>query len=292
MQTMKKLTALMLALSLIFTLSACSGSSGKNNIFDTKGTEAAQKTEPTSEETKKATEKATESAVTTPVTEPTTTEAPATTKEIDPNDPFAAIGSPAIDAAFVGTWTYLLDYATLMEASAGELEQLDEMTRSMVEAFRDLELEVMLDLRADGTCTFGIDEDSARAAVETIIPQMSEIIIPLMLNMYGMTEEELAAALEEQGSSMEEFKEQMMTAMQEQLDPEDMVASMTESTQNGFWRYQDGKLYIVEEGESVDTDQYMTVELSGNTLTVTGLPNADANEEMYEKMLPMIFTRK
>ena len=91
---------------------------------------------------------------------------------------------------------------------------------------------------------------------------------------------------------MEEFKEQMMTAMQEQLDPEDMVASMTESTQNGFWRYQDGKLYIVEEGESVDTDQYMTVELSGNTLTVTGLPNADANEEMYEKMLPMIFTRK
>ena len=266
MQTMKKLTALMLALSLIFTLSACSGSSGKNNIFDTKGTEAAQKTEPTSEETKKATEKATESAVTTPVTEPTTTEAPATTKEIDPNDPFAAIGSPAIDAAFVGTWTYLLDYATLMEASAGELEQLDEMTRSMVEAFRDLELEVMLDLRADGTCTFGIDEDSARAAVETIIPQMSEIIIPLMLNMYGMT--------------------------QEQLDPEDMVASMTESTQNGFWRYQDGKLYIVEEGESVDTDQYMTVELSGNTLTVTGLPNADANEEMYEKMLPMIFTRK
>ena len=56
MQALKKLTALLLVLSMIFALAACSGAGGKNNIFDTKGTEAAQKTEtePTPEETKKA----------------------------------------------------------------------------------------------------------------------------------------------------------------------------------------------------------------------------------------------
>ena len=179
-----------------------------------------------------------------------------------------------------------------MAASQGNVDQLDDMTQTLLEAFNDLQIEVTLDLRADGSCTFGVNEDSARAAAEAMIPKMGELMIPMLASSMGMTEEELAAVLEEQGSNMEEFKEQMMAAMQAQLNPDDLVATMTESTHNGFWRYQDGKLYIVEESESVDPDQYMAVELSGNTITVTEISNVNANEEMYKTMLPMVFTRK
>ncbi len=295
MQALKKLTALLLVLSMIFALAACSGAGGKNNIFDTKGTEAAQKTEtePTPEETKKATEPpVTEAPDTEPATtEPATTE-PEDTQELDPNDPFAEIGSPALDAAFVGSWIYMLDYATLMEASAGDIEQLDDMTKTVLEAFSDLQMDVLLDLRADGTFVFGIDEDSARAAVDTIIPRMGEIMLPLILNMMGMTEEQLAAALEAEGMTMEEFMDQMMAEMQSKLNPDDMVASMTESTKTGSWRFLDGKLYLVEEGSTVNPENYMEVTLENGTLTVTAIPNSDVNDEMYKKMIPMVFTRK
>lgn len=279
MKPIKRLTALLLALTMVFALAACSEGVGKRNLFDTGEAETVQKTDAKPAETQKA-------------TEAPATEKSATTAAIDPNDSFAAIGSPAIDTALVGTWSYMLDYTALMQASSDDMDQLDDMTKSILEAFDGIQMELDLDLRADGSFTFGIDEDSARDAVEIMFPKLGEIMLPLIISMMGMTEEELAATLEEQGMTMEEFTEQVMASMQEQMDPEEMIAGMKESTRSGSWRYADGKLYLIEEGDSVDPDRFTTVELRNGNLTITDVPNGDASEEMYKTMLPMTFTRK
>ena len=285
MQTIKRLTALMLVLTLVFALAACSDTSGKNNIFDTQGNADSQKTEPAREDTAAATD------ATKP--EPVDTVAPATnaveSHEGDPNDPFAAIGNPGIDNSVLGTWAYTLDYGKLMESvSEEELAQLGEMGEAVMEVYNGMTMEVVMDLRADGSFTFGIDEDSARDAVEEMIPKMAEIMVPLIASMSGMSVEDLEAELNKQGMTMDNFVEQFMG----EINPDELVEQISESTKSGSWRYVDGKLYLVEDGGSVDPDQYMTIEPGNATLTVTAVPSNDASDEMYKSLLPMEFTRK
>ena len=288
MKTMKKLMALLLALAMVFSLAACAEGGGKADLFG--GSEpatTAAKTEPTKENTATTEKPATAAPTTEAPTAAPTTEAPSA-----PNgdDPFAAIDNAEINADLVGNWVYTMDFGKLMDAAAGteELAQLGEMGEAMMAAFSGISMDVVLELRADGSCTFGIDEESAKAAVEAMGPALIEALLPAMASQYGMTEEEFSKALEQQGMTMEQFGEQLAA----QMNPEDMVAGIQEATHVGYWRLAGDKLYVVDEGETADPQKYMTVQIGSGVLTVTSVPAGDASEEMYKAMLPMEFTRK
>lgn len=285
MKTFKKMMALMLALAMVCSLAACAESKGKTDLFgSSEPATTAAKTEPTT------TEVPTTEVPTTaePTTEVPTTEA--SSEEPNGDDPFAAISNAEINADLVGTWVYTMDFGKLMESAAGseELAQLGEMGEALMNAFSNITMDVVLDLRADGSCTFGIDEESARAAVEAMVPALVEVMVPMMASMSGMTEEQFAEALKQQGMTVEQFGESLLAEM----NPDEMVAQIKEATREGYWRIADGKLYVVDEGESADPDQYMTVETGNGVLTVTSVPGADETDEMYKAMLPMEFTRK
>ena len=289
MKTMKKLMALLLALAMVFSLAACAEGGGKADLFgSSEPATTAAKTEPTKKENTATTEKPATAAPTTeaPTAAPTT-EAPSA-----PNgdDPFAAIDNAEINADLVGTWVYTMDYGKVMESAAGseELAQLGEMGEALISAFSNITMDVVLELRADGSCTFGIDEESARAAVEAMVPALVEVMVPMMASMSGMTEEQFAEALKQQGMTVEQFGEQLAA----QMNPEDMVAGIQEATHVGYWRLAGNKLYVVDEGETADPQKYMTVQIGSGVLTVTSVPAGDASEEMYKAMLPMEFTRK
>jgi hypothetical protein len=292
MKTMKKLTALLLALAMVFSLAACAEGGGKTDLFgSSEPATTAAKTEPTKENTATTEKPATAAPTTEAPTAAPTTEAPSA-----PNgdDPFAAISNAEINADLVGTWVYTVDYGKVMESAAGseELAQLGEMGEALMSAFSNITMDVVLDLRADGSCTFGIDEESARAAVEAMVPALVEALLPSMASMSGMTEEQFAEALKQQGMTVEQFGEQLAAQVASQMNPDEMVAQIKEATREGYWRIADGKLYVVDEGKTADPEKYMTVQIGNGVLTVTSVPNGDASEEMYKAMLPMEFTRK
>ena len=285
---MKKLMALLLALAMVFSLAACAEGGGKADLFgSSEPATTAAKTEPTKENTATTEKPATAAPTTEAPTAAPTTEAPSA-----PNgdDPFAAIDNAEINADLVGNWVYTMDFGKLMDAAAGteELAQLGEMGEAMMAAFSGISMDVVLELRADGSCTFGIDEESAKAAVEAMVPALIEALLPAMASQYGMTEEEFSKALEQQGMTMEQFGEQLAA----QMNPEDMVAGIQEATHVGYWRLAGDKLYVVDEGETADPQKYMTVQIGSGVLTVTSVPAGDESEEMYKAMLPMEFTRK
>ena len=293
MNTMKKLLAFVLALALVCSLAACSDSEGTKDPFGA-SKPATTENKPAQETTAAPTTAAhtTEAPETeAPETEAPDTETDATGASAEPvgEGQFAAIGNPEVDSALVGTWTATIDFDKVMEGSTEEIAQLGEMGEAILVAMKGITMDVNFELRADGSATAGVDEESAKAAMEQLAPALVDAMIPLMVSMSGKTEEEFMQELEKQGMSMDSFKEQLM----EQLNPEDLVGSIQESQTNGQWRYVDGKLYIVKEGETVDPDNYMVVELSGDKMVMTELhgENLDS-EEMYKSLLPMEFTRK
>ena len=300
MQIFKKMLALALALTLVFALVACSDSKGKTDIFET--TQAGAK-KPETTEAKVATTVATTEAPTTmpETTEAVTTEAtePETTQPAGKDGVFAAIGNPEIDASLVGTWSYVMDFGKLMESAMAEetgagtgteaeTSAESQLIAAMMSAFDGITMEMVMDLRADGSFTFGMDEESTRAAMETMIPKLGEVMFPLIASMSGMTVEDLEAELQKQGYTKEAYMEQIMGSM----DLEEMVDEIKASNQEGAWRFADGKLYLVEEGETVDPEKYMSVEPGNGVLTVTSVPADSSDAEMYDALLPMVFTRK
>lgn len=301
MNTMKKLLALVLALALVCSLAACSDSEGTKDPFGA-SKPATTENKPAQQTTEAKTTEAPETEA--PETEAPETEAPATvdtetdatgedttgaSEEPNGDDPFAAIGSPAVDADLVGTWTATIDFDKIMEGSTEELAQLGEMGTALLDAMKGITMDVNFELRADGTVTAGVDEESAKAAMEQVAPALVDAMIPMAIALSGMSEEDFEKALEQQGMTMESYKEQML----QEINPEDLVGSIQDAQTNGQWRFVDGKLYIVKDGETVDPDNYMTVEVSGDKMTMTEIhgENLDS-EEMYKSLLPMEFTRQ
>lgn len=290
MQLHKRLTALLPALAIVLALTACSENGLDSSVFGVKETETAQTTAPTPEETAIATETAApQTLASSEETSPVTS---VSQVETDPDDTFADIGSPKIDTEFAGAWGYPLDYLTLLQYGSAQTEQLDNTTASFEEVFDGITLKMNLDLQDDGSYALGVDEGSAITAVQLILSKLSENVLPLVTGMMGMSEEELTAAVEAQGMTMEEFLERMEASLREQMNPGKLAASMQAYTQTGSWRCVDGKLYLVEEGGLVDPEQYVTVELRSGTLVVTGVSDSSQNNPMYLSEFPAVLTRR
>ena len=302
MQTRKKQLAVLLALVMLFALPACSKEGKQGDLFDRRalfeqgkpddaqGSGSVSKTEPTQGSDKPETE-AESGQQATDAPRPTASPASEAVSMTLPEAgaAFAAIGDPEIDTSIVGYWVYPIDYASIMKDQSEPTDSLDEMNQAVLEALEGLQLDAMLDLREDGSFCFGLDEESVRTATERIVAKTVEVMIPMLPSLMGMSEEELAAAVEAQGMTMEEFADQMMASLQKQMNPDEMAANMLKSNQEGLWRYKDGKLYMIPFDGSVDVGRYMTIELNDDSLTVT---ENTMEQDAYRSMLPMVYHRK
>ena len=249
-----KLIALILALVLVLSLAACKKS----------GDAETQASAPAADEGKQSTEANAE------------TDAPATE-------------APAAEGDIVGKWTSELSIEGLMQANAGNTdEQSMEMVKTL---FGDGSIIVNLEFNADGTTVFSMDQESIKALMNNMINNI-DAIIPQIVAAQGMTEEDFAAALEQQGMTMDQFKEQLA----EQFKDEDLLGDLDNTSATGTYKLEGDKLFLTAEGKEINDSQYLVIDLTANTLVikeVVGIEDLgnDMDLEGMEKMLPWTFNR-
>ena len=141
-----------------------------------------------------------------------------------------------------------------------EDEIFDELDDEEIESYFDfsgITLNILLNFKENGECTFSVDPDS----VDTLTPKLLTALkngftkyIAAIAEEYGMSADDLLAAMEYDG--VEEFTEDVFDVDEFSELIEDLYEEATSD-----YEFKDGKLYI--DGDEVD------YEISGNTLTLT-----------------------
>lgn len=185
-----------------------------------------------------------------------------------------------------GTWKYSIDFEKVLSSGDADLAALGQLGDGMADMFKGLSMVVILDLKEDNSFKFSFDEASAKAAVEGMMSKMGEILPSLVAGISGMSEEDFKAAMDAQGITMDDLMEQFMG----QVNTDEIVEELVKQSKEGSYRFEDGKLYLTESGETEKADQYLSVELNGNELKVVDVPKGD-DFEGFKSLLPLVFTR-
>lgn len=180
----------------------------------------------------------------------------------------------------VGTWAAECDLSAMMAEQLSEEFDVDA----------PFVVTLALQMNEDGTMSMSIDEEASKESVETYLSAMLDVMLEatyVQAEAEGMTREEFDQQMESSlGMSYKEYMESTITA---DMLLESMVSGMEEAT--GTYQYEDGKLLVAEDGEELTGDQYWTVTLDGDKMTVTEIHESDADETL-EELLPLEFVRK
>ena len=182
-------------------------------------------------------------------------------------------GSGDSKPTVVGTWKGSMDIGAAM-AAANQME-FDE----------PLELGVTFTYNADGTYSARLDEDSFEDFAETMV----DLMIELSISMSGNPDYDLEAELAKEGMTMEEFREQLKTSMN--------IDQMREkSGENGFYKYEDGKIYTAEDKDDLEAGDYIEityVTLTSSKMTVTDIEqDGEKMSEAMPDMFPIVLTKQ
>lgn len=194
------------------------------------------------------------------------------------------ISTPPVQEATVeGKWAYTMDAERLISIAAEQEGASDEELDMVRQLIGDTEIRMYLELNADGTLRFAMDPESAQAMAENMVQNLPQ----LMAAMYGVSMEELESMLAEQGMTMEQFTDMM----RDEINPEDMMSDIEDV--NGIYKVEGDKLYVANEGDEFDENNYLVFTLSGNTLIVTDIVGVEGEDsaEAMKQMLPLTFTR-
>ena len=182
-------------------------------------------------------------------------------------------GSGDSKPTIVGTWKGSIDIGAAM-AAATQME-IDE----------PLEMGMTFTYNADGTYSATIDKDSLDDFAEIMV----DLMIELSISMSGDPNYDLEAELAKQGMTMKEFREQLKTSM----NVEEMFE---EAEENGYYKYEDGKIYAAEEKDDLDADEDVEityVTLTSSKMTITDVEqDGEKMSEVMPDMFPMVFTKQ
>ncbi len=227
--------------------------------------------------------------------------------------------SPAL-----GSWKCTLDLKELSEkatAAAAEKqadgegqslteEQLKNLTDIMGKLYEGCSMTILLDLKEDQSYTLSMDEASIKATVTNMGNKLPELMPELLAAMFGQSLDGLKESLAEMNMSLDD----MMKEMGDSLNAEELLKSLEITSQDGTWRYEEGKLYLtpkadasedktgtetteapVETQASADAEAAqeicMTVEFNGSEMKVTAMDGKSEDLEDFKEILPLIFTK-
>lgn len=185
----------------------------------------------------------------------------------------------------VGTWKTNLDMTDLIkeEAMAGADPETAELVESM--NLSDLTMELVMDLKQDGTYEMKVSEESMSAMEDKIIAGLKDALV-----------EELAAegydaeTLKDAGLDMDALIEDMIS--EEDLD---MTSAAEEFQSSGKYKVEGNKLFLSDESGAYADDDYLVFTTNGNTLTVTEVSAPEGqeaeNQAFVESLLPLVFNK-
>ena len=174
----------------------------------------------------------------------------------------------------VGTWEGSMDLGAML----GAVMQVDideKISCKMTFTFKE-----------DGTYSMQMDKDNVEAAMEKV----ADFVIDMLVDVYKQQGVDLEAELAKEGMTMEDFIETVMG----EVSLEDAIG---ETEASGYYKYENGKLYTVDEKEELEGDledmECTHITLEGNTMQFTDMEqDGEKLSELMPGMFPMVFTKK
>ena len=204
-----------------------------------------------------------------------------------------ALSACSGDGSIDHTWHYQMDFQKAIAASGtsesfeelGELGgQMDDMLSKMVEG---VTMDIILELKSDNSYKFYTDEDSAKAAAESMVENISKALPEILASMLGIEVDDVTTVMSSFGFSTDSLVE----SIRNEMDMDQMLEGLKQSTVKGSYRYEEGRLYLTPDGKTEDPDSYLTVELEGKELRIVSVTGTIEGFEKFEQMLPIVFTR-
>lgn len=185
----------------------------------------------------------------------------------------------------VGKWQSELRAEDMMKVAAANGESTDsDSAQAAKKMMGDSTIKVTLELTADNKIIFAPDKESLKALADQMIANLPSMIPELT----GMSQEELEQKLQEKGMTMD----QLVEALKSQFNVEDMFDEIDDANVTGVYEIEGDKIFLGEEGKSVDKNTYVVFALDGNKLTLKEIVG-DAGETVdgMKALLPWEFTR-
>ena len=176
----------------------------------------------------------------------------------------------------VGTWEAEMSMTDYYGDDMGELEGLEDYFD-----FDKIKITMTFEFEKDGTYTVSVDGDEAE--IKAILRDGFKKLLNDMLEGTGYTLEDAAA---EEGMTADEYLDAMM---EESFGSGDLIDVDDEL---GEYKVKNGKLYLVEDGDELDEDDYFEYKLKGDKLTLVAKYSDGELDDASDVMLPMNFVRK
>lgn len=173
----------------------------------------------------------------------------------------------------VGEWVMEMDLA-----EATNEMMLAEIPDESLLPSAEFPAHMTLELKSSGKCAITIEVQA-----EDYMDELADNMVDYIYDMYaqnGMSKAEVDQAYEaETGSSIREECDNSIKAALEELEE-----NMADASMEGYYKYDDGKLYFAEdEDELEDKENYMVISLDDDELTVKKMVGDDL-EDMPEEM--------
>ena len=182
----------------------------------------------------------------------------------------AACSDKASEPSLVGTWTAEISYSDLAQTIDASYEGLSERFD-----LSGLQLQAVLEFKADGTFLFRADEASLDKLLQDMQAPLTAGIEQMLKDEYGMTDDQIQARLSQEGITMDDLADRYF----EKLDRDALLEAV-----RGQYRWESGKLRLTAEGED-----YYQAELTDTELRILSCPGEDPAG--LKQLLPLTFKR-
>lgn len=175
----------------------------------------------------------------------------------------------------VGKWETEISITELVDPEEIAAEEVDdeELIDMYAALYKDIKIPYVFEVNENGDASFTIGNDlldEMKKIIETMVTRLFED--GLAAAMEGMTQKEFEEALAEEGQSVKDLIEERVAQLTDnEVNIKDTVAEMlgmdlADLESNGKCKYEGGKLYVWEEGEELDKEIYVNVELTSKKL--------------------------
>lgn len=181
----------------------------------------------------------------------------------------------------VGTWEAKLDMGEYFDTLTDSDPDMAVMAAYF--DFSGVELAVNYEFDKDGSYRLSFsaaDEEKLRIAFRNAVGKL----VNDMLVGTGYTLEDAAA---EEGMTVDELLDAVME--ENGFNSEDFF---DDSNESGSYKIKDGKLYLAEDGDDIDDDDYFEYKLKGDKLTLVAKYSDGEVDDASDAMFPMNFVRK
>jgi len=192
-----------------------------------------------------------------------------------------ACGSKSASGSIVGRWKCPVDCNRLLDEAEKEGGAVDTLTDAVSKSLDGMTVDLILDLKEDGTFTFGADEDVMKGVSDALRERISGIIPDLVSDLLGLDSSALEAQLALAGLSLDDAFSKYFG----DFDADSILDSLAFEAVNGTYTYKTGKLTLIM-GETSPT---FNVELNESELKITS--SVSGADYLMRGLLPLVFIR-